>query len=144
MLFPGKRSCTGELLARQELFLFFTGLLQQFDIRPPEGQDRIDAKEIFIATMMPSEYHVRLIPRPTVNEALWAKSYQNDIDSDVVYDFIRWRQIMTVITKVLLQIHNKKLFDLENEGQSDGAPHSQLCHTMENIKIYKIHYTLSS
>ena len=32
----------GEVLARQELFLFMTGILQQYDVRPPEesGQGR--------------------------------------------------------------------------------------------------------
>ena len=37
----------------------------------------------------------------------------------------------------LLQMHNKKMLDLENEGQSDGAQHPQLCHSMANIKISK-------
>ena len=59
----GKRSCLGELLARQELFLFFAGLLQQFDVRPPEGQDRIDEKENLFMTLAPSPFQVRLIPR---------------------------------------------------------------------------------
>ena len=32
----GKRLCLGESLARQELFIFFTGLLQQFEVAPDE------------------------------------------------------------------------------------------------------------
>ena len=30
-----------------------------------------------------------------------------------------------VIAKFLLQMHNKKTFDLEHEGQGDGAQHPQ-------------------
>ncbi|XP_014672801.1 PREDICTED: cytochrome P450 2C15-like isoform X3 [Priapulus caudatus] len=33
----GRRVCPGEALARVELFIFFTGILQNFDIRLPDG-----------------------------------------------------------------------------------------------------------
>ena len=33
--------------------------------------------------------------------------------------------IFPVIVQFLLQMHNKKMFDLENEGQSDGTQHLQ-------------------
>jgi cytochrome P450 len=59
----GKRSCLGEFLARQELFLFFSTLIQQFDIRPPEGQDRVDCEERFTVTMCPTPFKVRMIAR---------------------------------------------------------------------------------
>ena len=38
------------------------------------------------------------------------------------------------------QLHNKKMLDLENVRQRVGAQHPQ-CNSMENIKIYKRHYT---
>ena len=34
------------------------------------------------------------------------------------------------------------MFDLDNEGQSDGARHTQWCLSIGNIKIYKRRYTM--
>jgi cytochrome P450 len=59
----GKRSCLGQQLARQEVFLFTATLLQQFDIRPPEGQKHIDDTWKFAFLASPPEFTVRLIPR---------------------------------------------------------------------------------
>jgi cytochrome P450 len=59
----GKRSCLGEVLGRQKVFLFFTSLVQRFHILPPEGQKSVDVKEIIVGAMTPSPYEVRLIPR---------------------------------------------------------------------------------
>ncbi|XP_040212688.1 cytochrome P450 2K1-like [Rana temporaria] len=38
----GRRACVGESLAKMELFLFFTGLLQTFTFYPPPGVSRED------------------------------------------------------------------------------------------------------
>jgi len=59
----GKRSCLGEQLARQELFLFLVALLQNFYFKPPEGQERIEVHEIWGFSFAPSAYEVRMIPR---------------------------------------------------------------------------------
>ena len=59
----GKRSCLGEILGRQKVFLFLTSLIQRFDILSPEGQDSIRVKEAIGLTVYPSAFEVRLIPR---------------------------------------------------------------------------------
>jgi len=59
----GKRSCLGEILARQMIFLFLTSLTQRFDFRPSEGQDSITVKEVISFGVFPSEFEMRLIPR---------------------------------------------------------------------------------
>jgi len=59
----GKRSCLGEQLARQEIFLFLVALLQNFYFRPPEGQDGIDVREEWGLTISPSAYKVRMVAR---------------------------------------------------------------------------------
>jgi len=62
-MLTGKRSCIGEQLARQEIFLFLVSLLQTFYFKPPEGQDSIDVHEEWGLTVVPSDYNVRMIAR---------------------------------------------------------------------------------
>jgi len=59
----GKRSCLGEQLARQEIFLFLVSLLQNFYFRPPDGQDSIEVREVWGLTNAPSDYDVRMVSR---------------------------------------------------------------------------------
>jgi len=59
----GKRSCLGESLARQELFLFTSGIVQNFDVRPPEGQTEITCKEVTAFVTEPTSFEVRMIKR---------------------------------------------------------------------------------
>lgn len=60
----GKRSCFAEQLARPQMFLFFSSLLQQFYIRPPAGQDHIDDTAKFAFSLFPLRpFKVRFIPR---------------------------------------------------------------------------------
>ena len=48
---------------------------------------------------------------------------------------LRLRPFVRQLLRPLMQI--KKIFDLENEGESDLAQHPHLCRSIENIKIYK-------
>ena len=59
----GKRSCLGELIARQEIFMFLTGLVQQFNILPPECCQKIECDGNFDGVMSPTLFNVRLIER---------------------------------------------------------------------------------
>ena len=42
---------------------------------------------------------------------------------------------------LFLHMHKKKILFLEKEGQSDEAQHLKWCHSLENNKIYKTHYS---
>ncbi|XP_047212669.1 cytochrome P450 2K1-like [Girardinichthys multiradiatus] len=52
----GRRSCLGESLARTELFLFFTSLLQHFRFTPPPGvsEDQLDLTPVVGVTLAPT------------------------------------------------------------------------------------------
>uniref|UniRef100_UPI003AACC4DC cytochrome P450 2K1-like isoform X1 n=1 Tax=Centroberyx gerrardi TaxID=166262 RepID=UPI003AACC4DC len=52
----GRRACLGESLARMELFLFFTSLLQRFRFTPPPGvtEDELDLTPAVGLTLNPS------------------------------------------------------------------------------------------
>ncbi|NXJ86944.1 CP2J2 protein, partial [Trogon melanurus] len=58
----GKRACLGELLARSELFLFFTALLQKFTFQPPPGTT-LSLKIELGVTMAPEPYKICAVPR---------------------------------------------------------------------------------
>src|SRR6218665_68368 len=63
MLFLGRRSCLGEELARHEFFLFISGLVQHFTIKPPDGQTKIDVSKSGTIITTPSQFELRMIPR---------------------------------------------------------------------------------
>ncbi|KAK5604446.1 hypothetical protein CRENBAI_016965 [Crenichthys baileyi] len=52
----GRRACLGESLARTELFLFFTSLLQHFHFTPPPGvsEDQLDLTPVVGVTLAPT------------------------------------------------------------------------------------------
>ncbi|XP_054459073.1 cytochrome P450 2J4-like [Anoplopoma fimbria] len=58
----GKRVCLGEQLARMELFLFFTSILQRFTLSAPAGeQPSLEYK--LGATLCPKPYRLCAVPR---------------------------------------------------------------------------------
>ncbi|NXG44563.1 CP2J2 protein, partial [Psilopogon haemacephalus] len=59
----GHRVCMGELLARMELFIVFSTLLQAFRFTLPEGVKEVDTKLVFGSTMKPPPYQLCAIPR---------------------------------------------------------------------------------
>ncbi|CAH2245819.1 cytochrome P450 2K4-like [Pelobates cultripes] len=58
----GRRSCAGENLAKMELFLFFTRLLQNFTFHPPPGE-KLDLTPVCGLTTPPKAYYMCAIPR---------------------------------------------------------------------------------
>ncbi|XP_009901822.1 cytochrome P450 2J6 [Dryobates pubescens] len=59
----GHRVCMGELLARMELFIVFSTLLQAFRFTLPEGVKEVNTKLVFGSTMKPHPYQLCAIPR---------------------------------------------------------------------------------
>ncbi|KAF6080885.1 cytochrome P450 family 2 subfamily W member 1 [Phyllostomus discolor] len=61
----GRRVCVGESLARTELFLLFTGLLQSFRLRPPPGlrPEDLDTEPTPAFTMRPPAQALCAVPR---------------------------------------------------------------------------------
>ncbi|XP_072723773.1 cytochrome P450 2J2 [Ciconia boyciana] len=58
----GKRACLGEVLARSELFLFFTALLQKFTFQPPPDTTLSLQFKLGI-TIAPQSYKICAVPR---------------------------------------------------------------------------------
>ncbi|XP_055043975.2 cytochrome P450 2J4 [Misgurnus anguillicaudatus] len=58
----GKRMCSGEQMARMELFLIFTSLMQNFTFLPPEGKTLSLKRTVAIASA-PEPFCIRAIPR---------------------------------------------------------------------------------
>ncbi|KAG8540933.1 hypothetical protein GDO81_030007, partial [Engystomops pustulosus] len=61
----GRRVCAGESLARMELFIFITGLLQKFTFTPPPGVtiEDLDLTPEVVFTMRTKSYKVCATPR---------------------------------------------------------------------------------
>lgn len=61
----GTRACAGESLARMEMFLFFTSLLQNFRFTPPPGvsEDDLDLTQVVGVTLTPSPHKLCAVRR---------------------------------------------------------------------------------
>ncbi|XP_068191950.1 cytochrome P450 2K1-like isoform X2 [Antennarius striatus] len=61
----GRRVCLGESLARMEIFLFFTSLLQRFHFSPPPGvtEDELDLTPVVSVTVSPSPHELCAVSR---------------------------------------------------------------------------------
>ncbi|XP_069602827.1 cytochrome P450 2F3-like isoform X2 [Ranitomeya imitator] len=60
----GKRICLGESLARMELFLFFTSLLQNFTFKPMVSKEELDIRPTASGLgSVPPEYKCCILPR---------------------------------------------------------------------------------
>ncbi|KAL1249236.1 hypothetical protein QQF64_020241 [Cirrhinus molitorella] len=59
----GPRVCVGESLARIELFLFASRLLQRFHFSVPPGASLPDLQGRFGVVLQPQRYSVRVTPR---------------------------------------------------------------------------------
>ncbi|EMP25283.1 Cytochrome P450 2G1 [Chelonia mydas] len=60
----GKRICLGEALARMELFLFFTTILQSFTLKPLVAPEDIDTKPLESGfAKIPPFYQLCVVPR---------------------------------------------------------------------------------
>ncbi|XP_069823404.1 cytochrome P450 2D15-like [Dendropsophus ebraccatus] len=59
----GRRVCVGEQLARMELFLFFTTLLQQLTFEIPSDQPRPREDPVYMLLLSPQPYNIRVFAR---------------------------------------------------------------------------------
>ncbi|KAK4876363.1 hypothetical protein RN001_012785 [Aquatica leii] len=60
----GRRMCLGEILARMEVFLFFSTLLHTFELSVPEGEKLPSLKGNAGVTIFPDTFKVCVKPRP--------------------------------------------------------------------------------
>ncbi|KAM3856363.1 cytochrome P450 2K1-like [Vipera latastei] len=60
----GRRLCPGETLAKTEIFMFFTSLLQRFTFQPPPGlsKEDLDMTRAVGFTTPPKTYMLRAVP----------------------------------------------------------------------------------
>jgi len=59
----GRRMCLGEILARMELFLFFSSLMHTFDLRLPEGASLPSLRGNAGITISPDPFKVCFLQR---------------------------------------------------------------------------------
>ena len=57
-LFSGRRACMGETLAKMELFLYFSSLIQQFKFELPPGAEVPSTEPVKGFTLSPKPFQV--------------------------------------------------------------------------------------
>lgn len=60
----GRRMCLGDVLARMELFLFFSSIMHRFEISLPKGAEEPSLNGIAGVTIHPNKFFVCLKDRP--------------------------------------------------------------------------------
>lgn len=60
----GVRVCLGEALAKMELFLFLSWILQRFTLAVPPGHSLPSLEGKFGVVLQPAKYKVNATPRP--------------------------------------------------------------------------------
>lgn len=59
----GRRMCLGDVLARMEMFMFFAGMMHQFDVECVDGNAPPSLEGTVGATIAPEAFRVRFVPR---------------------------------------------------------------------------------
>ncbi|KAI8489154.1 cytochrome P450 2 sub U member 1 [Branchiostoma belcheri] len=90
----GRRECLGEQLARMELFLFFSTLLQSFTFRTPEGAPPPTTDGFLGITLSPRPFKLCAIPRK--GDILPLKGFNTPLSVKVVATVDLWRVSGTV------------------------------------------------
>jgi 26-hydroxylase len=66
----GRRMCLGDVLARMELFEFFSSLMHAFHLQVPEGTSLPSLTAVTGVTLTPESFRVRLQQRPLYDSPL--------------------------------------------------------------------------
>ena len=88
----GRRTCLGEQLARQELFLFFANILKSFSIQTPEGTPALSEDPVLRLVLAPQSYKVCFVPRYWNYSWSWTQMYAMCRNTYCIYH-IRFRNI---------------------------------------------------